>query len=128
MKIWMVLIGASCCATFVCMTGICQTASPEIDWDYMGVRPIRDLAQDEEIKLKDIEQVSLSKNTSISIRCDNVKSTMSAVDRRTKRALKKGELLLYSDLGTQRYVVERYQPEFQSGKTHVISYPYGPKP
>lgn len=128
MKAGKILVGLGFCTIFLAVAGYCQTSQTAVDWDYMGVRPIHDLAQDVEIKQKDIEQVPLSKNASIEIRRDNVKSIMSAVDRRTKRVIKKGELLMYSDLGTQSYFIDRPKPEFEPKNGCTVSYPYGFKP
>lgn len=128
MKAGKILVGLGFCTVFLAVAGYCQTSQTAVDWDYMGVRAIRDLAKDEEITPKDIEQVKLKQNTSIEIRSDNVKSLMSAVDRRTKRVIKKGELLMYADLGTQKYAIDRSKPEFEPKDSHLVTYPYGFKP
>ena len=81
----LLIIGGVCLGLTI--IGFYLTSHEEIDWDYMGTQATQDLALGHEINGSEIRQVKLAKNAPIELRCDNVKSIMSAVDRRTKRGL-----------------------------------------
>ncbi|MDP3507763.1 MAG: hypothetical protein Q8T09_07205 [Candidatus Melainabacteria bacterium] len=93
-----------------CYYGQCQT-SKEVNWNYMGVYASKSIPAGAEVKFADIEQKPLSNTTKPSILADNIKSTFSAVDRRAKRTISKGELLMKTDFGVQTPMVGRPHPE-----------------
>lgn len=124
-KSFIVVFGTLLAGTAV---GYCQNVQKNIDWDYMGVRPTRDINEGEELKVQDLEQIPLEPKTALEIRKDNVKSIMSAIDRNAKRAITKSQLLMYSDLSKQAPAVDRPKPEFEPERGCVAVHRYGPQP
>jgi hypothetical protein len=69
-----------------------------IDTKYLAVRAKHDIPYQTEITLGDVEDFELSHDSSASL-IDNFHSSLSACYRNTKRQIKKGEVLKYSDTG-----------------------------
>lgn len=87
-----------------------QNAAPEepVNYDktYRAVRAKRDIAIKTEIMGDDVEDCELPHNTDKSALEDNFCSNISAWYRKTKRSIKKGELVKHRDVGF------RFAPQF----------------
>lgn len=69
-----------------------------IDTKYLAVRAKHDIPYQTEIAVDDVEDFELSHDSNASL-IDNFHSSFSACYRNTKRQIKKGEVLKYSDTG-----------------------------
>ena len=84
------------------------------DKTYFAVRAKRDIPCQTEITADDVEDFELSHNINASSINDNFHSSISACYRNTKRQIKKGEVLTYSDTGV------RTAPKFFPDPDHEI--------
>lgn len=79
-----------------------------VDWSKRVVRAKTDIALGQVLTADCLEEEIL--DTPI-VSSDYIRSLSSAVDRKSKKFVKKGELLIYSSFGDQRYLIGRPHPE-----------------